>query len=153
VWVNDAITLVLAGLFVAAWRAARLGLLALASGLIVVAGCLGILATVAISTFSQGLTPLTLIQIASLTFGVVMVAMLGNLVTILGVTALLNIVTLGLLLWGPRPPVLADSIQAQLPLIASVSITYQWGVAALMAAIWLTYRQALSALGTAYERA
>jgi signal transduction histidine kinase len=153
VWVNDAITLVLAGLFVWAWHAVRQGLLTLASGLVAGAGCLGVLATVAIAGLSQGLTPLTLMQMAFTTIVVVMVGTLGNLATIVGAAALLNAVTLSLLLWAPRPPVLAATIQKQLPLLASVSITYQWGVAALMVAIWLTYRQTLSALGAAYERA
>lgn len=125
----------------------------LASALVVGAGRLGILATVAIAVFSQGLTPLTLIQLASLTFVVVMVGTLGSLATILGAATLLSLVTLSLLFWAPRPPALAATIQAQLPLLASVSITYQWGVAALMVAIWLTYRQTLSAVGAAYERA
>jgi signal transduction histidine kinase len=153
VWVNDAITLVLAGLFLEAGRAVRQGRLTLASTLVAGAGCLGVVATVAIAGFSQGLTPLTLVQVASLTIVVVMVGMLGNLVTILGAAALLNTATLILLLWAPRPPALAGIIQTQLPLLASVAITYQWGVAALMIAIWLTYRQTLTALGAAYERA
>jgi signal transduction histidine kinase len=153
VWVNDAITLVLAGLFLAAWRAMRQGFLTLASTLVAGAGCLGILVTVVVAGLSQGLTPLTLMQMAFTTIVVVMVGMLGNLATIVGAAALLNAVTLSLLFWAPRPPVLAATIQKQLPLLASVSITYQWGVAALMVAIWLTYRQTLSALGAAYERA
>jgi signal transduction histidine kinase len=152
VWVNDAITLSLVGLFLGARRAMRQGSLMLASALVVGAGGIAVLATVAIAGFSQGLTPLTLIQLASLTILVVLVGMLGNLVTILGAAALLSLVTLSLLLWAPRPPALVATIQAQLPLLASVSITYQWGVATLMVAIWLTYRQTLSALGTAYER-
>ncbi|MGO8947133.1 MAG: sensor histidine kinase [Ktedonobacterales bacterium] len=153
VWVNDAITLVMTVLFIGAWRALSQGLLTVASALVVGAGGTGVLATVAIAGFSQGLTPLTLIQMASLTIVVVLVGMLGNLVTILGATALLSSVTLSLLLWAPRPPGLAGTIQAQLPLLASVSITYQWGVAALVVAIWLSYRQTLSALGAAYDRA
>lgn len=153
VWINDAITLVFAGLFIGAWVALARGLLTLASGLVVGAGSIGIVATVAIAGFSQGLTPLTLIQLASLTIVIVMVGMLGNLITIVGAAALLSIVTLTLLIWAPRPPGFAASFHGQLPLLASVSITYQWGVAALMVAIWFTYRQALSALGDAYERA
>jgi signal transduction histidine kinase len=82
-----------------------------------------------------------------------MVGMLGGLWTILGATLALNLVTLGVLLWAPRPRVLDASIHAQLPLLASVSITYQWGVAVLMLAIWLTYRHTLRSLGSAFERA
>jgi signal transduction histidine kinase len=152
IWVNDVITLSLVGLFLGAWRALRRGLLTVASTLVVIAGGFGVLATVVIAGFSQGLTPLTLIQVASLTIVVVLVGLLGNLSTILGAAALLSLVTLSLLLWAPRPPELASTIQAQLPLLASVSITYQWGVAALMVAIWLTYRQTLSALGAAYDQ-
>src|SRR5271166_153123 len=87
VWINDAITLVFAGLFIGAWVALARGLLALASGLVVGAGSIGIVATVAIAGFSQGLTPLTLIQLASLTIVIVMVGMLGNLITIVGSAA------------------------------------------------------------------
>ncbi|PWT70242.1 MAG: hypothetical protein C5B60_12420, partial [Chloroflexi bacterium] len=152
VWVNDAITLLLVDMFLGAWIALQRDHVTLASGLVVAAGGGGVLATVAISGFSQGLTPLTLIQLASLTLVVVLVGMLGDLRTILGAAALLSLVTLSVLLWAPRPPDLAATIQAQLPLLASVSITYQWGVAALMVAIWLTYRQTLSALGAAYDR-
>jgi signal transduction histidine kinase len=152
IWVNDVITLSLVGLFLGAWRALKRGMLTTASTLVVIAGGLGVLATVVIAGFSQGLTPLTLIQVASLTIVVVLVGMLGNLSTILGAAALLSLVTLSLLLWAPRPPELASTIQSQLPLLASVSITYQWGVAALMVAIWLTYRQTLSALGAAYDQ-
>jgi signal transduction histidine kinase len=153
VWVNDAITLGLVAMFLGAGRALRRDRINLASALVVGAGGAGVLATVAIAGFSQGLTPLTLIQLASLTILVVLVGMLGNLATILGGAALLSLVTLSLLLWAPRPPELAAAFQSQLPLLASVSITYQWGVATLMVGIWLTYRQTLSALGTAYERA
>jgi signal transduction histidine kinase len=152
IWINDAITLSLVGLFLAAWRALRRGRLTAASTLVVIAGGFGVLATVVIAGFSQGLTPLTLIQVASLTIVIVLVGMLGNLSTILGAAAILSLVTLSLLLWAPRPPELASTIAAQLPLLASVSITYQWGVAALMVAIWLTYRQTLSALGAAYDQ-
>jgi signal transduction histidine kinase len=152
IWVNDAITLSLVGLFASAWRALRRGMLTVASTLVVIAGGFGVLATVVIAGFSQGLTPLTFIQVASLTIVVVLVGMLGNLRTILGAAGLLSLVTLSLLLWAPRPAEFASTIQAQLPLLASVSITYQWGVAALMVAIWLTYRQTLSALGAAYDQ-
>jgi signal transduction histidine kinase len=151
--INDAITLVLVGLFVGAWLALRRHLPALASALVIGATGIGILATVVVAGVSQGLTPLTLIQMASLSSLVVLVGMLGNLRTILGAAALISVITLGLLLWAPRPPELSDTIRSQLPLLASVSITYQWAVAALMAAIWLTYRQTLTALGAAYDRA
>jgi signal transduction histidine kinase len=153
IWVNDVITLGLVAMFIGAGRALRRDHINMASALVVGAGGVGALATVAIAGFTQGLTPLTLIQLASLTIVVVLVGMLGNLATILGSTALLSVVTLSLLFWAPRPPQLAASFQAQLPLLASVSITYQWGVATLMVGIWLTYRQTLTALGTAYERA
>ena len=153
IWVNDAITLGLVAMFFGAGQALRRDRINLASALVVGAGGAGAVATVVIAGFSQGLTPLTLIQLASLTIVVVLVGMLGNLATILGSAALLSVVTLSLLVWAPRPPQLAASFQAELPLLASVSITYQWGVATLMVGVWLTYRQTLSALGTAYRRA
>src|SRR5215469_16835029 len=82
VWVNDAITLLLVDMFLGAWIALQRDHVTLASGLVVAAGGAGVLATVAISGFSQGLTPLTLIQLASLTIVVVLVGTLGNLATI-----------------------------------------------------------------------
>src|SRR5215472_9034439 len=93
VWVNDAITFSLVGLFLGAWLALRRGSLAVASTLVIFAGGFGVLATVVIAGFSQGLNPLTLIQLASLTSVVVLVGMLGNLRTILGASALLSLIT------------------------------------------------------------
>ncbi len=153
VWINDAVTFGLCLLFVGAWLAIRADRLGVAAALVIGAGGGGILATVTIASFAQGLSPLTFVQVASLTIVVVLVGMVGGLRTIVGVAFLLNICTVAILLWAPHPSALDTLIRQQFPLLLSVSLTYQWGVAALMIAIWLSYRQTLQSLGVAYERA
>ncbi|HST90230.1 MAG TPA: hypothetical protein VLJ14_17785, partial [Ktedonobacterales bacterium] len=76
VLVNDALTLLLAALFVVAWISLRRDHLGLASSLVLALGGGGILLTVAVACFSQGLTPLSLIQVASLSTVLVLVGML-----------------------------------------------------------------------------
>src|SRR5262249_32802565 len=153
VWINNGLTLLLALLFVAAWVALRRDQLRLVAAIVIGAGGAGILATVAVAGFSQGLAPLSFIQVGSLGTVLVMAGMLGGLRTILGTTVVLNAVTLCILLLAPRSPALDELIRQQLPLLVSVTLTYQWAVAALMLAIWLTYRQTLRLLGIAYARA
>src|SRR5262249_29989673 len=121
--------------------------------IVIAAGGAGALTTVAIACFAQGLGPLSFIQLGSLGTIVVVVGMVGGLRAILGATVVLNVVTLGVLLLAPRLPALDDEIRQQLPLVVSVTLTYQWAVAALMLAIWLTYRQTLRLLGVSYARA
>jgi signal transduction histidine kinase len=152
-WVNDGLTFLLALLFIAAWLALRRDWLRLVAGIVIGAGGAGILTTVAVAGFSQGLAPLSFIQVGSLGTVLVMAGMLGGLRTILGATLVLNGVTLGILLLAPRSPALDALIRQQLPLLVSVTLTYQWAVATLMLAIWLTYRQTLRLLGNAYVRA
>lgn len=151
--INDALTFLLAMLFGVAWLALRRDQLTLATAIVVGAGGCGVLATVAIPCLTQGLSPLSFVQLASLGTVVVLVGMLGNLLTIAGFTLLLNVVTLAILLLAPHPAALDALTRQQLPLLASVSLTYQWAVAAAMIAIWLTYRQTLKNLGVAYARA
>lgn len=151
--VNDGITFFLALLFGLAWLALRRDQLTLATVLVVGAAGSGILATVAIPCLTQGLSPLGFVQLASLGTVVVLVGMLGDVLTIACSTLLLNAVTLAILLLSPHPAALDALTRQQLPLLASVALTYQWAVAAAMIAIWLTYRQALKNLGNAYARA
>lgn len=153
VLVNDALTLLLAALFAVAWVALRRDRLGLASSLVLALGGGGILLTVAVACFSQGLTPLSLIQVASLSTVLVLVGMLGGLRTIIVAALLLSAVTVSILLLAPRPGPLDAQIGPQLPLLISVTVTYQWAVAASMIAIWATYRQTLQALGVAFARA
>jgi signal transduction histidine kinase len=153
VWINDGITLALALLFGVAWLALRRDRLELVTAITVAGGGAGTLATVGIACFSQGLSPLSFIQVASLGAVLVLVGMLGDPRTIVGATVALNALTLSILLWAPRAPELDTLIRQQLPLLASVALTFQWMVAVLMIGVWLTYRQTLKALGLAYERA
>ncbi len=153
VLVNDALTLLLAALFVVAWISLRRDHLGLASSLVLALGGGGILLTVAVACFSQGLTPLSLIQVASLSTVLVLVGMLGGLRTIIAAALLLSAVTVSILLLAPRPGPLDAQIGPQLPLLISVTVTYQWAVAASMIAIWATYRQTLQSLGVAFARA
>ncbi len=151
--VNDILTFVLALLFGLAWVSLRHGRLSLATAIVVGAGGGGILVTVAIPCLTRGLSPLSFVQLGSLGTVAVLVGMLGDVVTIALATVLLNIVTLVILLVAPRPLALDAAIRTQLPLLASVTLTYQWAVAAAMIAIWLTYRTTLKNLGLAYARA
>lgn len=151
--VNDAITFLLAVLYGLAWLSLRRNRLMLSTILVVGASGCGIVVTVAIPCLTQGMSPLSFVQLASLGTVVVLVGMLGNVATIAISTLLLNIVTLAILLLAPHPAVLDGVIRSQLPLLASVSLTYQWAVAAAMIGIWLTYRTTLKNLGIAYARA
>src|SRR5262249_11773002 len=96
---------------------------------------------------------LSFIQVASLLSVLVVVGTVGNWLTIVGAAVAVNAVTLFILLMAPRPAALDALIRQELPLLVSVSLTYEWGVAALMIATRLTYRQTLRTLGIAYERA
>jgi signal transduction histidine kinase len=151
--VNDAITFLLAVLYGLAWLSLRRNRLMLSTALVIGASGCGIVVTVAIPCLTQGMSPLSFVQLASLGTVVVLVGMLGNVATIAISTVLLNVVTLAILLVAPRPAVLDGFIRSQLPLLVSVSLTYQWAVAAAMIGIWLTYRTTLKNLGLAYARA
>lgn len=153
VWINDALTFVLAVLFSVAWIALRRGRLGAASTLAVWTGGGGVLATVAIACFAQGLTPLSLIQVASLVIAITLIGLLGDLRAIVLGTAIINVVTVIILLRAPRPEPLQAILDGQIALILSVTLTYQWAVAAAMIAIWLTYQQTLRALGVSFARA
>ncbi|WIG58021.1 MAG: hypothetical protein OJF49_000766 [Ktedonobacterales bacterium] len=153
VWINDGLTFALALFFGVAWLALRRDRLDVATGIVVGAGGLGILVTVIVACFSQGLTPLSFIQLAFLSTLVVLVGMLGDLRTILGAAVAVNIASFCILLFAPRAPALDALIRQQLPLLISVMLTYEWGVAALMISIWLSYRQTLKSLGIAFARA
>ncbi|HEX8035615.1 MAG TPA: HAMP domain-containing sensor histidine kinase [Ktedonobacterales bacterium] len=151
--VNDAITFLLAVLYGLGWLLLRRNRLMLSTALVIGASGCGIVVTVAIPCLTQGMSPLSFVQLASLGTVVVLVGMLGNVATIAISTLLLNVVTLAILLLAPHPAVLDGFIRSQLPLLVSVSLTYQWAVAAAMIGIWLTYRTTLKNLGLAYARA
>lgn len=151
--VNDILTFVLALLFGLAWLSLRYRWLRLATALVMGASGGGILVTVAIPCLTQSLSPLSFVQLGSLGTVAVLIGMLGNALTIASATVLLNAVTLIILLVAPRPAALESTIHTQLPLLVSVTLTYQWAVAAAMIGIWLTYRTTLKNLGIAYARA
>jgi signal transduction histidine kinase len=153
VWINDALTFVLAVLFGMAWIALRRGRLGAASTIALWTGGSGVLATVTIACFAQGLTPLSLIQVASLVIAIALIGLLGDLRAIVIGTAIINVVTVIILLRAPRPEPLQAILEGQIALILSVTLTYQWAVAVVMIAIWLTYQQTLRALGVSYARA
>jgi signal transduction histidine kinase len=153
VWINDALTFALAIFFALAWVALRRGRLATASTLTIWTGGGGVLLTVTVGAFSQGLTPLSLIQIASLVLAITLIGLLGDLRGILIGTAIINVVTVIILLYAPRPEALRPILDGQIALAISVTLTYQWAVAAVMIAIWFTYQQTLRALGVSYARA
>lgn len=153
VWINDGLTVLFAVLFGVGWLATRRGRLDVATATVVAAGGGGALATAVIACFSQGLSPLSFIQAGSLGIVVVIVGMLGGLRTIVGATIILNLATVFVFLFAPRTPALDTLIREQLPLLVSVALTYQWGVAAIMIAIWATYQRTLTLLGVAFARA
>jgi signal transduction histidine kinase len=153
VYINDALTFALAALFSAAWVALRRGRLGAASTISVWTGGGGVLATVTIACFAQGLTPLSLIQVASLVIAITLIGLLGDLRAIVLGTAIINAVTVAILLRAPRPDALRAILDGQIALILSVTLTYQWAVAVAMIAIWLTYQQTLRALGVSFARA
>jgi signal transduction histidine kinase len=153
VWINDALTFALAISFTLAWVALRRGRLGTASAIALWTGASGVLATVTIACFAQGLTPLSLIQIASLVIAIALIGLLGGLRAIVIGTAIINVVTIIILLRAPRPEPLQALLDGQIALILSVTLTYQWAVAVVMIAIWLTYQQTLRALGVAHARA
>jgi signal transduction histidine kinase len=153
VWINDALTFALAVLFGMAWIALRRGRLGAASTIALWTGGGGVLATVTIACFAQGLTPLSLIQVASLVIAIALIGLLGDLRAIVIGTAIINVVTVIILLRAPRPEPLQAILDGQIALILSVTLTYQWAVAVVMIAIWLTYQQTLRALGVSFARA
>ena len=153
VWVNDALTFALAASFALAWVALRRGKLGTAATIAIWAGGGGVLATVTIACFAQGLTPLSLIQVASLVIAIALIGLLGDLRAIIIGTAIINVVTVIILLRAPRPEPLQPILDGQIALILSVTLTYQWAVAVVMIAIWLTYQQTLRALGVSFARA
>ncbi|HEY7021589.1 MAG TPA: HAMP domain-containing sensor histidine kinase [Ktedonobacterales bacterium] len=153
VWVNDALTFALAISFALAWVALRRGRLGAAATIAIWAGSGGVLATVTIACFAQGLTPLSLIQVASLVIAIALIGLLGDLRAIIIGTAIINVVTVIILLRAPRPEPLQPILDGQIALILSVTLTYQWAVAVVMIAIWLTYQQTLRALGVSFARA
>lgn len=152
-WLNSGLTFGLMVLFIYAWVALRRDWLRQSTLIAIGASGSAVFITVAISALTQGLTPLGLMQIAFLTSVIVLVGVLGNIYTIVGATIVMNVSTILLLIYAPRPAAIADLLRENLTLLASVSFTYQWAVAALMIAIWLTTRQTLQALGTAIEQA
>jgi signal transduction histidine kinase len=153
VWVNDALTFALAISFALAWVALQRGKLGTASTIAIWAGGGGVLATVTIACFAQGLTPLSLIQVASLVIAIALIGLLGDLRAIIIGTAIVNVVTVIILVRAPRPEPLQPILDGQIALILSVTLTYQWAVAVVMIAIWLTYQQTLRALGVSFARA
>jgi signal transduction histidine kinase len=153
VWVNDALTFALAISFALAWVALRRGKLGTASAIAIWAGGGGVLATVTIACFAQGLTPLSLIQVASLVIAIALIGLLGDLRSIIIGTTIINVVTVIILVRAPRPEPLQPILDGQIALILSVTLTYQWAVAVVMIAIWLTYQQTLRALGVSFARA
>jgi len=153
VWVNDALTFALAISFALAWVALRHGKLGTAATIASWAGGGGVLATGTIACFAQGLTPLSLIQVASLVIAIALIGLLGDLRAIIIGTAIINVVTVIILLRAPRPDPLQPILDGQIALILSVTLTYQWAVAVVMIAIWLTYQQTLRALGVSFARA
>src|SRR5690348_14772521 len=103
VWINDALTFALAALFGMAWIALRRGRLGAASTIALWTGGGGVLATVTIACFAQGLTPLSLIQVASLVIAIALIGLLGDLRAIIIGTAIINVVTVIILVRAPRP--------------------------------------------------
>src|SRR5207244_3165918 len=90
-------------LFGASWVALRRGQLGAASTIAIWTGGGGVLATVTIACFAQGLTPLSLIQVASLVIAITLIGLLGDLRAIIIGTAIINVVTVIILLRAPRP--------------------------------------------------
>ena len=110
------------------------------------------LATVTIACFAQA-DALSLIQGASLVIAIALIGLLGDLRAIIIGTAIINVVTVIILVRAPRPEPLQPILDGQIALILSVTLTYQWAVAVVMIAIWLTYQQPLRALGVSFARA
>jgi signal transduction histidine kinase len=84
---------------------------------------------------------------------IVLVGVLGNLWTIIGVTLLVNMVSVFLVYLAPRSAEIATVTKPEFDDIAIAALVVEWLIAAfLLANWWLTYRRTLYALAEAQER-
>jgi signal transduction histidine kinase len=149
----DGLMLALITLLALALLAVRLARLELGAVLVAAASAVGTAGSVAIWSRSVGLDPFAMIELTPFSVVIVLAGLFGNVWAILGATALMNLLTILLLLVVPRGLVVDATMRHELPLIVPVALVHQWVFAALMIAIWFVFQRTLRSLGTAYERA
>jgi signal transduction histidine kinase len=105
------------------------------------------------SAFGGSLGAYTLSELSFFACVIVLVGVLGTLWTIIGVTLLVNMVSLLLVYLAPRSAEIATVTKPEFDDIAIAALVVEWLIAAfLIANWWLTYRRTLHALSEAQER-
>ncbi len=148
----------LIGCIAALW----LGLLALrrdhlnlATALVAGTSALGTSSSLAIWGIYLGLDPFAMIELTPFSVVIVLAGMLGSVRWIALSVAVMNAVTIALLIVLPLggQGLVDPLLRRELPLIVLVALTHQWLFAVLMIVIWRLFQRTLGAVGVAYERA
>ncbi len=135
------------------WALARRGQVTLPTALVLTGNGLVIVAIEIIWIKVNGLDFFAIAGIITLCAIIVEAGTLGGGWIILPVTLAINTVTMAILIFSPRPPLLATTINTQLALFAPVIIMTQWALGATMFALWRNVQSMLRTIGVAYERA
>ena len=153
VWILYGVTLLITLFFLLGTRALRRGQMTLATTLMLVTGSLGLLFIIFFQVFfEEGLDTYTLSEFMLFSCVLILVGVLGNLWAMVGATLLVNVLTLYILIKGPRPAALTGAIDQTSLSIGVAALIVEWLIASFLIANWLTYRQTLKTLGAAYER-
>ncbi len=152
-WILYGTTLLITLCFSLGTLAIRRGRIGLAAAMMISTGSLGLLFILAFQVFfEEGLDAYTLSEFLIFGCVLILVGVLGNLWTVVGATLVVNMLTVFILLQGPRPASLASVLAEQVLSITIATLVLEWLIAAFLIANWLTYRHTLGALGAAYER-
>jgi signal transduction histidine kinase len=141
--------------FVVGTLALRRGRITLATMIMMLAGSMGMLFIIIFQVFflpEERLNAYTLSEFLLLGCVIVLVGVLGNLWMVVGATLLVNALTLFLVYLAPRGTGLETVTKTDFDSIAVAGLAVEWLIAAFLIANWLTYRQTLRTLGTAYDR-
>jgi signal transduction histidine kinase len=155
-YILECAVLALSVLLIYSTHAVRQGKVNVAAGLTVSGISLTILLFQSLWVLSQGIDPYGLILFTALDFVIVLVGVLGDMRTILGLTAVVSLEASALWMYAPRNPALSAIIQRELLIIGPASVLVLWGLAILQIAVQRTTRSTLAELGAvqvAYARA
>ncbi len=153
VWLNYALLLLGALLCGLGTLVLRKGRLALATALLLGGGISGLLCVVLARIFEQGLDPYGLSEFTAFCAVIVLTGILSGRRAILAVTVLMNLLTVGVVLFAPYPLGMDALIKSELTELLPTALVFEWLVASFLIAQWLTYRHTLRSVGAAYERA
>jgi signal transduction histidine kinase len=129
--------------------ATRSGRLNLATAFVAGTSALGTSASVAIWGVFIGLDPFAMIELTPFSVVIVLAGLLGSVRWIVIATAVMNALTVLLLLLVPQ----GSAFGGEQLLIVPVALSHQWLFAVLMIVIWRLFRRTVNEVGVAYQRA